>query len=372
LVTALISHSFDRDGEAREAILTSLAHFGRKSSLLVLSNIHAFLANHQKVSHLDHRVALLRTLNDVLTTNLNEIDSSTAGKIILLASDELTKPKKLSHEWQSTASMVLVTMGNRFINEVIDELSKKYVPGVLPNYYVVHTLGRLAAANVTGCMEHMGRILSTTLTLLGLAKHDSMRLVFATTLSSFCEAIIEHAASNQSTTSETSFSREVYGSYEVLSSMWMQTRDSKVLHAVVGALGKMCHLVSTPNLEVNAPKFVAVLLNLYRRQTSSRLPITEALCDVITAVTALKSTVLEPNLDQLIGNLHAQVTWICNAPDVKNADIVKNYNEVLRCFGILATCYSEILIGIILQKAELKEEKVRCGNLVILRHIINS
>ncbi|NWR96029.1 MROH1 protein, partial [Furnarius figulus] len=50
-------------------------------------------------------------------------------------------------EWQEAASAVLVALGRRFINRVMEELLGKFQPGILPHYFVLHTFANLATAN---------------------------------------------------------------------------------------------------------------------------------------------------------------------------------------------------------------------------------
>src|SRR6218665_393720 len=44
-------------------------------------------------------------------------------------------------------------------------------------------------------------------------------------------------------------------------------------------------------------------------------------------------TVLDPHLDNLLGNLFPQ---ICTVVDYNNPQTVKNHNELLRCFAVLS------------------------------------
>lgn len=50
-------------------------------------------------------------------------------------------------EWQTAASGVLVAMGTRFCDEVMDEMLQRFQPGVLPHFFVVQTIGNLATSN---------------------------------------------------------------------------------------------------------------------------------------------------------------------------------------------------------------------------------
>ena len=52
-------------------------------------------------------------------------------------------------EWQEPASKLLVAIGSRFNNEVMEELLKKFEPGYLPHFFVVQTLANLSTANGT-------------------------------------------------------------------------------------------------------------------------------------------------------------------------------------------------------------------------------
>ena len=52
-------------------------------------------------------------------------------------------------EWQTAAANLLVTLGATYGKEVLDYLVKKVEAGVMPHYFVIKTLGDLAAANRT-------------------------------------------------------------------------------------------------------------------------------------------------------------------------------------------------------------------------------
>ena len=50
-------------------------------------------------------------------------------------------------EWQTAASNLLVAAGQKYTNKVMEELTLHFQPGVLPHFFVVQTLGKLATAN---------------------------------------------------------------------------------------------------------------------------------------------------------------------------------------------------------------------------------
>ena len=50
-------------------------------------------------------------------------------------------------DWQQAASSVLVSLGVRWPNQIMDELLKRFESGSLPHYFVMKTLGDFVAAN---------------------------------------------------------------------------------------------------------------------------------------------------------------------------------------------------------------------------------
>ena len=50
-------------------------------------------------------------------------------------------------EWQTAASGVLVAMGMKYCNEVMEQMLANFKPGILPHFFVVQTIANLATAN---------------------------------------------------------------------------------------------------------------------------------------------------------------------------------------------------------------------------------
>ncbi|NXJ72961.1 MROH1 protein, partial [Rostratula benghalensis] len=79
---------------------------------------------------------------------------------------------------QQAASNVLVAVGQRFINKVMEEVLTKFQPGILPHYFVLQTFANLSVSNVFGMVPFLNSILGTMLPMLGMAKQDHMKSVF--------------------------------------------------------------------------------------------------------------------------------------------------------------------------------------------------
>lgn len=50
-------------------------------------------------------------------------------------------------DWQTAASNLLVATGNKYVTKVMEQLTLHFQPGVLPHFFVVQTMGKLAVAN---------------------------------------------------------------------------------------------------------------------------------------------------------------------------------------------------------------------------------
>ncbi|KAJ8303306.1 hypothetical protein KUTeg_019702 [Tegillarca granosa] len=371
LTMALIDAAYDKEEECREQICDALFDLGKKKPELVLSSSYSYLKKHAKLTQ-GHRVVLLQCMERIIKEKLEEIDSSLAADIIQQASLELTMSKEVVPEWQTAASGVLVAIGAKYCDDVMDEMLQKFQPGTLPHFFVVQTIGNLAQANVYRMVPHLTAVLGTMLPMLGMAKHDNMKWVFSSALSKFSEAIIEYCANIDKapdpTVTKERFSQEVDAAFDVFFNTWLQSKEIKLRLSIVDALGHMTHLMSKDKLAEQLPKILQVFLGLYKRHPEP-FHITQGLCNVLDAVCEKENTQMEPQLDSVLSVLFPQIF----APlDYTNPMSVKNHNEVLRCFAILARSFSGKLTGILLQKLENGNEKTKIGILTIFKHLINA
>lgn len=50
-------------------------------------------------------------------------------------------------DWQQAASNILVAVGKKHINDIMEEILSKFQPGLLPHFFVVQTLASLSDSN---------------------------------------------------------------------------------------------------------------------------------------------------------------------------------------------------------------------------------
>ncbi|KAM3873621.1 maestro heat-like repeat-containing protein family member 1 [Diretmus argenteus] len=368
---ALLDAANDKDSEVQEQVRKSMLTLGKQQSDKVLAMCQDYLLKHPKLV-VSHRVVVLQTIELIVSSRIEAISYPRIKSIISLASDEMTRSKEVVPDWQKAASNILVAVGHKYINDIMEEILSKFQPGVLPHFFVVQTLANLSDSNVYGMVPFLNAILGTMLPMLGMAKQDNMKWVFSSALCHFSDGILEYLANLDKapdpTVRKDTFSSEIYAAYDVLFSNWLQSREPKLRLTVAEAVGSMCHLMASDKLEEQIPKLIPVILSLYKKNNEHYI-ISKSLCQVLDASVNMGSRVLETQLDSLLVALHQQV---CTLVDYNNPPTVKNHNEVLRCFSLLANSFPDRLVVFVLQKLENSNERNRMGSLAVLRHLINS
>ncbi|KAM6318671.1 maestro heat-like repeat-containing protein family member 1 [Aegotheles albertisi] len=371
LATTLMDATTDKDLLVQEQIYNALCYLGESEPEEILNSCDEYLRQHDKLAY-PHRVIILKAMETVVKNNIALLDKSTAKVVIFLASNEMTKSKEVIRDWQQAASNVLVAVGQRFINKVMEEVLTKFQPGILPHYFVLQTFANLSVSNVFGMVPFLNSILGTMLPMLAMAKQDHMKAVFCYALQHFSESIQEYLANLDKapdpTVRKDTFSNEIFSAYEVLFTSWLQHREAKLRLAVVEALGPMSYLMPGEKLEEQLPKLIPGILALYKKHTET-FYISKSLCQILEASVNIGSRSLDVQLDSLLGTLHPQ---ICAPADLSVPLSVKNHTEVLRCFTVLACSFPDRVLAFLLPKLESSSERSRVGTLLIMRQIINS
>ncbi|XP_068789705.1 maestro heat-like repeat-containing protein family member 1 isoform X2 [Struthio camelus] len=371
LAMTLMDATTDKDPLVQEQIYNALCYLGESEPEEILHACDEYLRQHDKLAY-PHRVIILNAMETVVKNNIALLDKSTAKVVIFLASNEMTKSKEVVRDWQQAASNVLVAVGQRFINKVMEEVLTKFQPGILPHYFIMQTFANLSVSNVFGMVPFLNSILGTMLPMLGMAKQDHMKSVFCYALQHFSESIQEYLANLDKapdpTVRKDTFSNEIFSAYEVLFNSWLQHREAKLRLAVVEAIGPMSYLVPSEKLEEQLPKLIPGILALYKKHAEA-FYISKSLCQILEASVNIGSRSLDMQLDSLLGTLHPQ---ICAPADPSIPLTVKNHTEVLRCFTVLACSFPDRVLAFLLPKLESSNERTRVGTLLIMRQIINS
>uniref|UniRef100_A0A674EIK7 Maestro heat like repeat family member 1 n=1 Tax=Salmo trutta TaxID=8032 RepID=A0A674EIK7_SALTR len=326
---ALLDSANDKDPVVREQVRKSILTLGKQQPNKVLSMCQDYLVKHPKLV-IGHRVVILQTIELIVKTKIDDISYPKIKSIISLASDEMTRSKDVVPDWQQAASNILVAVGNKYINDIMEEILSKFQPGILPHFFVVQTLASLSESNVYGMVPFLNAILGTMLPMLGMAKQDNMKWVFSSALSHFSESILEYLANLDKapdpTVRKDTFSSDIYAAYDILYCSWLQSRESKLRLTVAEAVGSMSHLMAHDKLEEQLPKLIPTILSLYKKNTEH----------------------------YVISKVGRGLTLCHTLPSSS------------------ANTFPDRLVMFVLQKLENSNERIRMGSLAVLRHLINS
>uniref|UniRef100_A0A672ZX66 Maestro heat-like repeat family member 1 n=1 Tax=Sphaeramia orbicularis TaxID=375764 RepID=A0A672ZX66_9TELE len=308
---ALLDAANDKDCEVQEQVCKSMLTLGKRQPERVLAMCQEYLLKHPKLV-VGHRVVVLQTMELIVGCRIEDVGSERIKSIICLASDEMTRSKvDIVPDWQQASSNILVAVGNKHINDIMEEILSKFQPGVLPHFYVVQTLAQLSESNVYGMVPFLNAILGTMLPMLNMAKHDNMKWVFSSALAHFSDSILEYLANLDKapdpTVRKDTFSSEMSAAFDVLFNHWFQSRDSKLRLMVAEALGSMCHLMGSEKLEEQIQRLIPAILSLYKKHSNEYYIISKSLCQVLDASVSMSSRVLETQVDGLMFALHQQV-----------------------------------------------------------------
>uniref|UniRef100_A0A8C7X9D7 Maestro heat-like repeat family member 1 n=1 Tax=Oryzias sinensis TaxID=183150 RepID=A0A8C7X9D7_9TELE len=354
---ALLDAANDKDPAVQEQVRKSVLTLGKQQPDRVLAMCQDYLLKHPKLVVI-HRVVILQTIELIVSTRIEDVSASRIKSIISLASDEMTRSKVLP-DWQQAASNILVAVGNKYINDIMEEILSKFQPGVLPHFFVVQTLANLSDSNVYGMVPFLNAILGTMLPMLGIAKQDNMKWVFSSALCHFSDSILEYLANLDKapdpTVRKDTFCSEIYAAYEILFNTWIQSREPKLRLTVADAVGSMCHLMPSDKLEEQIPKIIPTIMSLYKKNNEHYV-ISKSLCQVIDASVNMGSRVLETQLDGLLFVLHHFCLSHWTSP----------------CAVLSVNSFPDRLVMFVLQKLENSNERSRMGSLAVLRHLINS
>lgn len=372
MVMALVEAAFDKEESVRDSIREALVDLGKKQPPLVLSSCEMYLIKHKKLV-MGHRVVLLNAMRDIVEATASQLVPELGLRLARLGITEMVSKQEIVPEWQTAASALIVSVGRVFGRIVLDELTERFKPGVVPHYYVIKTMGDFASQNSFAVVPSLEDILSRCLPMLGMVKHDNMRWVFTTTLARFSEAIVSYVANIDRAADKTittaKFSQSVYSAFEVLFNVWLNAKEPKLRLSVVEALGVMSYIVSREKLAGMIDRIIPAVLALYKKAGSDMLPITLGLQMILDSACKDGDEMLSEQLDGILNGLYPLLQYV---PDYTDPPTVKNYNEMLRCFEKLCLPFSDRLMAFLFLKMETKEENSRVGTLNVLKHLVNS
>ncbi|XP_043542330.1 maestro heat-like repeat-containing protein family member 1 [Chiloscyllium plagiosum] len=370
-LVALTDAAFDKDEGVRQQIAQSLYELGCHNTEQVLSACFDFLLKHSQLVQ-GHRTAILQCMERVVRDNISQLGLPLAKKIINLASEEMIKSSETAVGWKEAASNLLVALGSRFTDEILEDILQKLQPGVVPQFIVVQTLANLAVANVHGIVPYLTTTLQTMLPMFHMVKQDNMKWAFTSAMALFSKSILEYLVTadqaSRPVLSREAFAPDIYAAYRVLFGTWLRNKDVKLRSAIVVALGHMVHLLPPERMDEELPRLLVGVMGLYKKRCEP-CHVTQCLRNILEAAIEVTSHVPETQMDSLLPQLHHQACLPVDGQDPLSA---RNQQEVLQCFTILSHVSIDAVVKFLLQKLSSNNEKVRVGTLTVLNHVVSS
>ncbi|GJV24729.1 protein shoot gravitropism 6 isoform X1 [Tanacetum coccineum] len=338
-----------------------------------------------------------------------EVDSVYMAKLAKLATAEIISSKEIKADWQRAASSLLVAIGSHLPDlSVVYKRSQVQIPlvanslGHPPYLYnpqwwracdlpgsmglagwsmesgltcqvteggpggislmmeevyfylsaqnsalpaMVQILADFATSDALQFTPRIKGVLSRVLPILGNVR-DQHRPIFANAFKCWCQACwqysVEFPLSSILDSDVTSF---LNSAFELLLKNWATSRDLKVRTSAVEALGQLVGLVTRTLLKAALPKFVPIILELYRRDQDIAFLATCSLHSLLNA--SLLSENGPPLLDfeDLTVVLSTLLPVICSYTGNKERKDfsvgLKTYNEVQHCFLTVGLVLSE-------------------------------
>ncbi|XP_057860490.2 protein SHOOT GRAVITROPISM 6 isoform X10 [Cryptomeria japonica] len=309
----------------------------------------------------------------VRVMNEEEIDMALMTKLVKVASSEMTVSKDLDTDWQRAASSLLVAIGTRLPDLMIEEVFLHLAGSAIAISAMVQTLAEFASAEALKFTPHLKDVLSRVLPVLGNIK-DAQRSIFANAIKCWCQAAWQYRLD---VPSAPEFDHDVlaflHSAFDLLLRVWANSRELKVRLSTIEALGNMVGLINRAQLKAALPRFLPAILGLYKKVENAYV-VTCSLHSLLEA--SLMSDSGPPLLDfeELIVVVNSLLPLASTNGNNTNCSefgwALKNYNEILRCFLTIGMLYHDDIFDFLMSKINSKEDLFKLGALCVLKHLL--
>ena len=148
MVLGLLEALNDNNIDVQNSVIESLSTLGNKKSGYVLEETYKFMQNINTKLTETHRSLIFNAMEKVVKENPGGLVQKLATDWIELTSNQMTANKDNTPIYlQEAASRLLVSIGQRYVDEVFVQMQKFLNPGKLPHLYILKTMGDLAETN---------------------------------------------------------------------------------------------------------------------------------------------------------------------------------------------------------------------------------
>ncbi|CAK9194427.1 unnamed protein product [Sphagnum troendelagicum] len=372
VIQVLVAAVGDSSLAVQEAAAAALRNNAQQNAVTVLECCATSLRAGKKPG--SHRAGLLLIMaHTVREMNEEEVDPSLMRKVAKVAMAELTMIKDLNSEWQHSASSLIVALGSRLPDMMMEEIFNQLPGTTVPVTVLVQTLAEFATLYALQFAPRLKNVLSRALPILGGVK-DSQRSIYANAITSWCEAISQFQEATQSPSLlGGDMQAMLHSAFDLFLSSWVASHDRKVRLATAEALGQLVGLISKPQLTSALPRLLPAILAVCRKEEEDPLPVTHSLHMVLSAVLIKYSAPLV-DFQALIPVLHLLLPRAyfsaSNGSGDELSSYLKSYNEVLHCFVTIGIVYPEDTFTYLLHRLGMREDSIRLGAFSVVKHLL--
>ncbi|XP_071701301.1 protein SHOOT GRAVITROPISM 6 [Rutidosis leptorrhynchoides] len=372
-IQVLVSLLADESPMVRQASMSSLKSIAPLNPLLVLDCcLTVSRGGRRRFGNIAGVFQVMSIAIDALEEG--EVDTVYMAKLAKLATAEIISSKEIKADWQRAASSLLVAIGSHLPDLMMEELFLHLSAQSSALPAMVQVLADFSTSDALQFTPRLKGVLSRVLPILGNVR-DQHRPIFANAFNCWCQACwqysVEFPLSSILDSDVTSF---LNSAFELLLQNWATSRDLKVRTSAVEALGQLVGLVTRTLLKAALPKFVPIILELYRRDRDVAFLATCSLHNLLNASLLIENGSPLLDFEDLTVVLSTLLPVICSYTDSNDRNDfsvgLKTYNEVQHCFYTVGLVYPEELFIFLINKSKLKEDHMTFGTLCVLKHLL--
>ncbi|XP_077167457.1 maestro heat-like repeat-containing protein family member 2A isoform X2 [Paroedura picta] len=317
------------------------------------------------------KVAVYHSLQAMLEHGL-EVEP--VQDFILVASEQLraSPAQGVPRELQVAASSTLATLARRHFNPTMTELQRQLKPFVPPDEFLLHTLGKMAADNVHGCVPYLGITLTTLQTTMRWMEDGRQRQALCMALEQICGAIRIYLRtwerSSHPRLSVQQFATYLLPLYTCITRNWLPGSDAQVKLAIVRVLGPMLSILLTKEFQAQIHGDLTLLVAQYESNVEP-LQVTKILSQILEASLVNNSHIPRRHVEPLARVLTQQV---CARGETQHPGQHERGNqaEIAHNFLQLARSHPLELLGFLQVQLEESHAEARVTLLGLLSRII--
>ncbi|XP_066577745.1 maestro heat-like repeat-containing protein family member 1 [Amia ocellicauda] len=283
-----------------------------------------FLRRDHKVAH---ETSILQAMGKVLSSHIEAISASTAGKAIALVSGMMGRDANEPPERQQAASDILLALGSRFLEEVLAALDILFRADVQADPIWLTTLGRLSRVN------------------------------------DFSESIQDFFSGPRGSSDPTLRKQHFFPILDTVYSSFQIDRNLQVHDVVVNALAALTPLLSPATLRVNLRGLIDTTVVMYRHGSDGEALVQNVRCIILAALGSDRK-IIHPYVFPLLRSLHQEIR--------ARRESRLPVDVVLSLITLLATAFPKLVASLLIQLLKCTSEPSRAAGGVILAHLLSA